>query len=96
VPMELRHLKYRKKKSYEDYVGEAALKRLGKDKWQKHVLATIEQLRATLMPDEIVIGGGNVRLLDGLPEGCRRGDNDNAFLGGFRLWSGGMDSLPVR
>ncbi|MGH8033758.1 MAG: ROK family protein, partial [Lysobacterales bacterium] len=90
VPMELRHLNYRKKQTFEQYVGEAGLDRLGKGKWRKHVLATIKQLRATLMPDEIVIGGGNVRLLKDLPEGCRRGDNDNAFLGGFRLWSGGM------
>jgi len=41
-----------------------------------------------LLVDEAVIGGGNVRKLDELPPLCRAGDNDNAFLGGFRLWSG--------
>ena len=37
-------------------------------------------------PDEIVLGGGGVDELDELPDGCRRGENENAFLGGFRLW----------
>jgi polyphosphate glucokinase len=32
------------------------------------------------------MGGGNAKLLERLPEGCRAGDNANAFLGGFRLW----------
>ncbi len=33
-----------------------------------------------------VLGGGNVDELDELPHGWRRGDNRNAFTGGFRLW----------
>jgi hypothetical protein len=33
-----------------------------------------------------VLGGGNVKKLKELPQGCRVGDNTNAFLGGFRLW----------
>jgi hypothetical protein len=33
-----------------------------------------------------VLGGGNVKHLEDLPKGCRRGDNANAFIGGFRLW----------
>jgi len=33
-----------------------------------------------------VIGGGNVRFLDELPPDARRGNNANAFRGGFRLW----------
>ena len=37
-------------------------------------------------PDYIVIGGGGVAELDELPPRCRRGQNANAFLGGFRLW----------
>jgi len=33
-----------------------------------------------------VLGGGNAKKLKTLPEGCRLGHNENAFLGGFRLW----------
>jgi glucose-6-phosphate isomerase len=84
-PMELAHLPYRKG-TFEDYVGARGLKKFGKKKWHGHVFDVIEQLRAALEPDYVVLGGGNVRHLDDLPDGVRRGDNQNAFAGGFRLW----------
>jgi polyphosphate glucokinase len=37
-------------------------------------------------PDQIVLGGGNSKLLDKIPDNCRLGSNKNAFTGGFRLW----------
>jgi polyphosphate glucokinase len=85
VPMELGHLPY-KKSTYEDYVGIRGLVRLGKKKWRRHVVAVVALLTAALEPDDIVLGGGNVKKLKELPPGCRVGDNDNAFLGGFRMW----------
>lgn len=85
LPMELGHLPY-KKLTFEDYVGLRGLDRLGKKKWHKHVTITVEKLMAALEPDYVVLGGGNVHKLKSLPEGCRRGENNNAFLGGFRLW----------
>jgi len=84
-PLELGHLPFRKK-TFEDYVGERGLKKLGKKKWRQAVFAAVEQLSAAMEPDEIVLGGGGVDELDELPDGCRRGENENAFLGGFRLW----------
>lgn len=84
-PMELAHLPY-KKGTFEDYVGARGLKKLGKKKWHAHVFDVVAQLQAALEPDYVVLGGGNVRHLDELPEGARRGDNQNAFIGGFRLW----------
>jgi polyphosphate glucokinase len=85
-PMELAHLPY-KKATYEDYIGLRGLQKYGEHKWYKHVAAVVEQLIAALEPDDIVLGGGNAKLLKKLPEGCRLGDNANAFLGGFRLWT---------
>jgi len=84
-PMELGHLPY-KKHTYEDYVGEAGLERHGKKKWRRHVADVVKRLIAALEPDDTVIGGGNVKMLDKLPPHCREGDNANAFRGGFRLW----------
>ncbi|HEU5216763.1 MAG TPA: ROK family protein [Gaiellaceae bacterium] len=84
-PLELGHLPFREK-TFEDYVGERALERKGRKKWKKAVFETVERLRAALEPDEVVLGGGGVGELDELPPGCRRGANENAFLGGFRLW----------
>jgi polyphosphate glucokinase len=84
-PMELGHLPY-KKGTYEDYVGLRGLEARGKRKWRRHVADVVALLVAALEPDDVVIGGGNVKLLHELPPGCRAGDNNNAFLGGFRLW----------
>jgi polyphosphate glucokinase len=84
-PMELAHLPY-KKGTYEDYVGERGLEKRGKKKWRRHVADVVERLIAALEPDDVVLGGGNVKKLKELPKGCREGDNANAFLGGFRLW----------
>jgi len=84
-PLELGHLPFRKK-TFEDYVGERGLEKLGKKKWRKTVFEVVAQLSAAMEPDEIVLGGGGVDELDELPPGCRRGENENAFLGGFRLW----------
>jgi predicted NBD/HSP70 family sugar kinase len=83
--MELGHLPYRKR-TYEDYVGERGLERLGRKKWRRYVVDVVARLTAALEPDYVVLGGGNVHNLKTLPPGCRTGDNANAFLGGFRLW----------
>jgi len=85
VPMELAHLSY-KEETYEDYFGHRGLKRYGKEKWESHVRFGVARLIAALHPDDVVIGGGNVKNLKELPPGCRTGDNANAFIGGFRLW----------
>ncbi len=84
-PMELGHLPY-KSHTFEHYVGVRGLERLGKKKWRRHVADVVSRLIAALEPDDVVIGGGNVKKLKELPKGCRMGDNANAFRGGFRLW----------
>jgi polyphosphate glucokinase len=84
-PMELAHLPYRKS-TFEDYVGIRGLKKYGKRKWRKYVIDVVDRLIAALEPDEVVLGGGNVKNLKKLPPHCREGDNANAFRGGFRLW----------
>jgi polyphosphate glucokinase len=88
-PLELAHLPYRKGRSFEDYVGARGLKRLGRKKWEKRVRDVVECLREALQVEYVVLGGGNVTRLEKLPKGARRGKNDNAFLGGFRLWEPG-------
>jgi polyphosphate glucokinase len=99
-PMELGHLPYRKG-TYEDYVGGRGLKRVGKRKWRRYVEDVVTRLVAALEPDDVVLGGGNVRKLKKLPRGCRAGDNANAFRGGFRLWeqklprAAGGESSPL-
>jgi len=89
-PMELAHETYRNA-TFEDYIGRRALKRNGKKIWRAHVVDVIECLRVALQPDDILVGGGNVKKLKTLPPGCRRGSNSDAYTGGVRLW-GAQDS----
>jgi polyphosphate glucokinase len=84
-PMELGHLPYRRR-TFEDYVGITGRARLGQRKWEQAVKDVIARLIAALEPEEVVLGGGNVKNLKKLPPGCRAGDNSNAFVGGFRVW----------
>ncbi len=86
-PLELAHLPYRKGRTYEDYVGLRGLERLGRKKWRKHVLRVVALLRKAMVSDDLVLGGGNVKLLRRLPPGVRMGENANAFKGGFAMWA---------
>lgn len=87
LPMELAHLPFKKRGTFEDFIGERGLEKYGKKKWRQSVEEIVERLRAALLPHEIVIGGGNAEKLTELPSACRIGGNENAFLGGFRLWT---------
>jgi len=53
------------------------------------VADVVNRLKAALEVDDVVIGGGNAKLLKALPAGARLGNNANAFLGGFRIWQAG-------
>jgi len=92
-PLELGHLPYRKG-TFEDYVGRQGLARLGKKKWRRHVARVVKILVDALLPDDVVIGGGNVKKLKRLPSGARAGSNDNARRGGVRLWKEAVSSAP--
>jgi len=96
APMELAHLPYKKGRTYEEYVGKAALERSGKKKWQRHVNDVTKRLGTALNADDIVLGGGNARLLTRPPAGARRVDNGHAVIGGFRLWEPSYRSNGVR
>jgi polyphosphate glucokinase len=86
VPLEMAHLPYKKDHSYEDYLGEAGMKKFGQKKWKKHVEDVVNLFLAALNAEYVVLGGGNVRFFDELPPHTRRGSNLNAFRGGYRLW----------
>ena len=85
APMELGHLPYRKR-TFEDYVGNKGMKRFGKRVWRRRVGDVVARFAAAFNSDYVVLGGGNVKKLKELPPTARRGDNSNAFRGGFRLW----------
>ncbi|MGH8208620.1 MAG: ROK family protein [Steroidobacteraceae bacterium] len=85
-PMEIGHLPYKHGRTFEEYVGQRGLERLGKKKWRKRVAEVVEQLSIALEVDYVVLGGGNARLLKELPKRTRLGDNSNAMTGGRLIW----------
>jgi polyphosphate glucokinase len=95
-PMELAHLPFKKGRTFEDYVGLRGLERLGKKKWRRNVAEVVDQLKKALEADYVVLGGGNAKLLKELPPGTRLGSNENAYLGGFRLWQGAGGHISGR
>ena len=96
IPLELAHMPYHKDKTYEEYLGEKAMKRLGKKKWREHVGRVIEILRAGLVVDYVVLGGGNAKRIERLPPRTKRGSNANALAGGVRLWENEVTRLGRR
>jgi predicted NBD/HSP70 family sugar kinase len=87
MPLELAHLPYREGRTYEDYVGQRGLDRMGRRKWTKHVNDVVALLQHGLQADYVVLGGGQTKKLKTLPRGARLGDNHHAILGGLRLWA---------
>ena len=92
VPLEVAHLPYRNKKTFEDHVGQRGLDRYGKKRWRIFVADVATRLRLALVADYVVLGGGNSRLMRETAASKRMGKNTNAFIGGFRMWD--MDDQP--
>jgi predicted NBD/HSP70 family sugar kinase len=85
-PLELGDLPYREREKIENFLGIPGIDRLGEGEWKVEVLFAVSQLKLSFIADYVVLGGGNVHRFDELPEGIERGKNENAFLGGIRLW----------
>jgi len=86
LPLELGDLPYRDHAIIEDYLGRPGLERLGEKEWKREVEFAVAQLKKSLVADYVILGGGNTKKLNSLPDGVERGHNRNAFLGGARLW----------
>src|SRR5437899_6509468 len=86
LPLELGDLPYRDGEIIENYLGIPGLELLGEKDWKREVIFAVGQLKKSFIADYVVLGGGNVHRFDELPDGIERGKNENAFLGGVRLW----------
>jgi polyphosphate glucokinase len=84
--LELGDLPYRDREKIENFLGIPGIDRLGEKEWKAEVFFAVTQLKLSFIADYVVLGGGNVHRFDQLPEGIERGKNENAFLGGIRLW----------
>ena len=86
LPLELGDLPYRDRQIIEEWLGIPGLQRLGETEWKEEVLYAVAQLKRSFIADYVVLGGGNAKRFQKLPEGIEPGQNENAYRGGLRLW----------
>ena len=86
LSLELGELPYLADGSVEDRVGKTGLKRVGRKIWQEEVERIVTQMQHAFVADDVVLGGGNAKLLERLPPHAELGHNRHAYLGGCRLW----------
>jgi predicted TIM-barrel fold metal-dependent hydrolase len=85
--LELAHHPLKGNKTYDQYLGNAALALKGKKKWSKRVARTIEVLRTVFNFDHLYLGGGNAKKLQfELPPDITVVPNTDGLTGGIRLW----------
>ena len=95
-PLELGDLPYRERDIIENFLGIPGIDRLGEEEWKSEVMFAVTQLKKAFIADYVVLGGGNVHRFNELPEGIERGKNENAFLGGLRLWEIDSDGVEKK
>jgi polyphosphate glucokinase len=95
MPLELGDLPYPDGNIIENYLGIPGLELLGQKKWKREVLYAVGQLKKCFIADYVVLGGGLVHRFSRLPKGIERGQNENAFLGGIRLWETKRNSCEL-
>ena len=86
LPLELGDLPYGNGQVIEDCLGKSGMKQLGEKVWKREVLGAVLLLEKSLIADYVVLGGGNAKKIEDLPDSIELGHNRNAFLGGVRLW----------
>ncbi|MCC7342319.1 MAG: ROK family protein [Bryobacterales bacterium] len=85
--LELAHHPFRASNTYEELLGQKALEREGKKKWNKQLQKAIEQLFNLFYYDRLLVGGGNAEHIDfKLPESVHQIPNIAGIIGGVALW----------
>src|SRR2546427_12420604 len=85
--LELGHHPFQKGKTYEELLGDAVLKKVGKKKWNKRLVRAIRTLDLVFNYDLLYIGGGNAEHITGkLPSNVKIVSNVAGLLGGLALW----------
>lgn len=93
VYMDLGNLPWPGGRTLGERLGRSGLEDDGEDMWQRSVTFAIETLRHAFVADYVVLGGGQAERVTSLPPDTRRGGNEDAFIGGFRVWEEAVEPL---
>jgi polyphosphate glucokinase len=94
--IEMAHHVFRKHKTYEERIGNQALKKVGRRRWNKRVLDAIEHLEPVFNYRVLYLGGGNSKLINfSLPPNVRVIENVSGLLGGIYLWEPRATAPPA-
>ena len=86
--LEMGHHPFRKKETYEEQLGRAALEKQGAKKWNLRLQKAIAHLDHLFNYDSLYIGGGEAKQIDfDLPKNAKIVPNVTGLLGGIRLWT---------
>jgi Transcriptional regulator/sugar kinase len=86
LPIEIGLIRFSKNERFMDRLSKEALKENGIKPWFEAVHDAVGLLQDVFHPDETVLGGGNAKLIDPLPNACRPVENASAYVGAERLW----------
>lgn len=94
--LELAHHPITKHLTYDQYIGESALKDKGHKKWNKRMFRVLQILKTVFNYDHLYIGGGNSSKLSfPLEKNMTVVSNRDGIKGGIRLWYN-EDNVPVK
>jgi polyphosphate glucokinase len=84
----------RKKKTYDEYLGDAVLKHKGRERWNRRLRRAIATVETLINYDMLHLGGGNARAIDfDLPAKVKLAANSGGITGGIRLWDAAFDDF---
>lgn len=84
----------RKKMTYDEYIGDAARREIGPQRWNKRVRRVIAVMKTVVGYDRLYLGGGNAQhLAPPLPQDIRIVSNEAGVTGGVRLWEKRLDAM---
>ncbi|MEO8471246.1 MAG: ROK family protein [Chryseolinea sp.] len=85
--IELAHHNVTKHSTYDDYVGDHALRNKGDEKWNRRMKRILAMLKTVFNYDRLYIGGGNAdKLTFKLDENVTIVSNKDGIKGGSKLW----------
>jgi polyphosphate glucokinase len=86
IGVEIGLLRFTRQTKFMDALSKKGRRHLGQRRWLKAVHRAVGMLQDVFHPDLTVLGGGNSKLIEPMPEGCRRVENSSAYRGAERMW----------